>query len=448
MKSAHFFDIDILLKTDGKVWIIDKTSPNIPIMKISKSDFSLIKNGIYRSQGNSIVFSGHTYWLSTALYDKLKIKSKNTKSDLSNLAFSMQEFTNKSIIDKLQYEINVKNIQHLKNSNDDIYIICSRNNKKNYGLAISKLEESLSNIGLKVKNYYHISETFYNRDGDDITYKKVRLILQHSIGYKTDGDKFTDEKLDQYDNLYYYDDDRSAIKLSIDSNKFLMILLSNTDKSIVENIKSELKLRKHELVINLYTNNNVNRFEITEVYLQYSNLIKTFESFKYQMLVESEKGNIDIIRNIKDCFQYVSDICHVGFKPTETDVMVSINLDNYLECDSYDPTVLNTSPVKKSKYGKDYRPVKRGVEIVGEVSESISKCLGVFSLKVKTSRVDWINAGESGSVGMLTKGFAPDGVYGDLEYLTKGKYSTELLEEFIISRGDRVRYINIVFSLF
>jgi hypothetical protein len=41
MKS-HFFDIDVILSTNSQVWIVDKTIPNIPIMKISKSDFNLI----------------------------------------------------------------------------------------------------------------------------------------------------------------------------------------------------------------------------------------------------------------------------------------------------------------------------------------------------------------------------------------------------------------------
>jgi hypothetical protein len=34
--KAHFFDIDLILSTNSQVWIVDKTIPNIPIMKISK----------------------------------------------------------------------------------------------------------------------------------------------------------------------------------------------------------------------------------------------------------------------------------------------------------------------------------------------------------------------------------------------------------------------------
>ena len=154
---AHFFDLDSILITNAKVWIVDKTIPNIPIMKISQSDFNLIKSGVYRSQGNNIEFGGHTYWISTDLFEKIKIKSKNHRSDISNLAFSMQEFMNKELIENLDYDINLDNVLHLKNSDDDIYVICSKNTQRNHELMISKMEDKLNDNGLKIKKFYYIS---------------------------------------------------------------------------------------------------------------------------------------------------------------------------------------------------------------------------------------------------------------------------------------------------
>jgi hypothetical protein len=281
MKS-HFFDLDVILTTNSSVWIVDKTKPNIPIMKISESDFNLIKRGIYKSQGNSINFGGHIYWIPTEMFETLKIKAKNYKADISNLAFSMQEFMNKELIENLEYTINLDNILHLKNTNDDIYVICSRNNKRNYELMISKIEDKLKENGLVIKKFYYISETFYNRNSDDISHKKVRLLLQHIIGLKTDGEKFTDEKLEQYDELFYYDDEDSAIKLAKDSNKLLTVLLSNTESDLKDNIKEELKSKEHTLYVNYATGNKVNRFIITKVDIQFSNLITVFESFKWR----------------------------------------------------------------------------------------------------------------------------------------------------------------------
>lgn len=280
--KAHFFDIDSILEVNAKVWIVDKTIPNIPIMKISQSDFNLIKNGIYRSQGNSINFSGHTYWLPTDLFEKLKIKSKNHRTDISNLSFSMQEFMNKELIENLDYNIKLDNILHLKNTDDDIYVICSKNNKRNYELMISKIEDKLKDSGLIIKKYYYISETFYNRNEDDISHKKVRLLLQHLIGYKTDGDKFTDEKVEKYNEVLFYDDELTSVKLAIDCNKLLMYLISNTESSIKEVIKQEIKQTEPLLVVNQITGNKVKKFVSTDVKVQFSNLIKVFESFKWK----------------------------------------------------------------------------------------------------------------------------------------------------------------------
>ncbi len=281
--NAHFFDLDTILVTDAKVWIVDKTIPSVPIMKISISDFNLIKNGVYSKQGNSLDFAGHVYWLPSELFEKLKIKAKNHRTDLSNLAFSMQEFLNKELIENLDYKINLDNILHLKNSDDHIYIICSKNAKHNYELMISKIEDKLKENGLFVTKFYFISETFYNRNNDDISYKKVRLLLQHIIGLKTDDDKFSDTKITEYDNVYFYDDEDSAIKLAKNINDLLTSLLSNTESVIKDMIKDRLK-DEPVLYVNMVTNNRMNKFVTTKVMVQFSNLLKTFEGFKMKRI--------------------------------------------------------------------------------------------------------------------------------------------------------------------
>lgn len=282
MMKAHFFDLDSILLVNAKVWIIDKTIPNIPLIKISQSDFSLIKSGIYKSQGNQIDFGGHTYWITTSLFEKIKIKCKNHRTDISNLPFSMQEFMNKELIENLDYDINFENIQHLKDTDDDIYVICSKNTQTNYELMISKIEDKLKENGLLIKKYYYISETFYNRNEDSIAHKKVRLLLQHLLGYKTDGNKFVDEKLEKYDEIFYYDDDTNSIRLAKDCNKLLMVILSNTESTLKDLLKQELKETESSLIVNEVTSNKVNKFIVTKVVLKFSNLIKVFDSFKWR----------------------------------------------------------------------------------------------------------------------------------------------------------------------
>jgi len=280
---AHFFDIETILKSDSKVWIIDKSVPNNPIMRISKNDFNLIKNGIYKSQGNRVDFSSDVYWLPIDIFEAIKVKCKINKCDLGNLAFSMQEFMNKDVIDTIDYDLRLDNILHIKNLNDDIYFICSENNKANYEKIIKKIEKKLEENGLSIKKYYFISETFFDRDNDNISYKKVRLIIQHLIGFKSDGDKFTDEEVKKYDDIHFYDDDLNTIQLAIDCNDLLHILLSNTDNNTVKlRIKDIIKDGYNVLYVNQVTENKLRRFIKTKVKLEYQNLIKLFERFKHR----------------------------------------------------------------------------------------------------------------------------------------------------------------------
>lgn len=280
MRISHFFDIDTLLIVDNQPWVVSKSNPNIPIMKISQSDFNLSKNGIYKSHGNKIEFNGKVFWFSNDLMNKLKVKAKNHKVDISNLSISMQEFMNKDLLSNIDFKLNMNVIMPVKNTNDDVYVICSKNSQRNYETIIGKLEDKLKENGISIKKYYFISETFYNRDHDDISYKKVRLLLQHLVGYKTEGNKFIDEELDKYDEIRYYDDDRQCINLAKDSNNLFQIFLSKTDPTVKSKIKDSIKSGENLLIINEVTSNGYNKFITSKVNIEYSNLIKAFESFR------------------------------------------------------------------------------------------------------------------------------------------------------------------------
>ena len=89
MNNAHFIDLDVILKTESKPWIVSKENPNIPILKIDPSDFRIFQSGIYRNQNNKIEFNGKTFWLSNEVMNKVKLAAKKYKADLSNLAISL-----------------------------------------------------------------------------------------------------------------------------------------------------------------------------------------------------------------------------------------------------------------------------------------------------------------------------------------------------------------------
>jgi hypothetical protein len=281
--KAFFFDLNSLITTNSKVWIVDRDKPNKPILRIPKSDFNLIKKGVYKKDNIKFEMQDESYWISKDLFDQIKIKSKNKNLNISRLAFSMQEFMNKEIIENNDFTIHLENIRHLKNTSGDIYIICSKNTKNNYELIISKLEEKLKEIGLVVKSYYYISETFYNRDEDDINNKKVRLLIQHLIGMKTEGDKFTHTEITKYDVINFYDDEARVIELAKNANNVLQFLIENSEDLVKDRVKEVLKQDVCELVINQVTFNKVNLFVTSKVELQYQNVIKKFESFVFRI---------------------------------------------------------------------------------------------------------------------------------------------------------------------
>jgi hypothetical protein len=278
MKS-HFIDIDILIKNDSKPWIISKDNPNIPIMKIEPTDFKIFKSGIFRNQNNKMDFNGKTFWLSNDFMNKVKLSTKKYKADISNLAISLQEYLNKDVTDNISFEIDMSIFNSIINTNDDIYIICSKNTKKNYEKAINKLEDKMKEIGLQIKNFYYISETFFNRNDDDISHLKVKLILQHLIGLKTESDKITNEEITNYKQISFYDDNKSAIELAKRINNVLESLLVKTDKEIKLKIKDEIKNGENVLVVKEYTHNKSKKFLETIVELEYSNVIKNFENY-------------------------------------------------------------------------------------------------------------------------------------------------------------------------
>jgi hypothetical protein len=211
---------------------------------------------------------------------RLNSNAKSLKADTSNLAFSMREFLDEDLIDTTNHSLNVDNLLHLKNTQDDIYVICSRNIKQNYERIISKIEDKLADLGIGIKKFYYISETFYERDEDETSYDKARLLVQHLIGYKTEGGVVSDEEISRYDDISFYDDDSDTIKTASQINDILKVILTSVDVALVEKIKSDVKSRRPELELCLVTPNKMNRFVRTKVTLDLSNVIKSFESYK------------------------------------------------------------------------------------------------------------------------------------------------------------------------
>jgi hypothetical protein len=281
--NAHFLDLNTLITINSKVWIVENTNPNIPLLRISKHEFNLIKKGVYKNFNIKVKLSGNEYWISEEIYNNLKVSCKNKKANIADLAFSMQEFMNPEIIEKGDYQIHIENIRHLKNTQDDIFIICSKNSKKAYDPIIEKLEDKIKELGLTIKKYFFISETFYNKDKSEIVTTKIKLLLQFLIGLKIENNKFINQEIDRYDEVTLYEDDVNTIKMITNANNTLHFLVNNTEESLKEQIRTTIKDKECEILIKQVTFNKANIFIDSKVELQWRNIIRKFESFRYDL---------------------------------------------------------------------------------------------------------------------------------------------------------------------
>lgn len=281
--NAHFFDLNTLITINSKVWIVENTNPNTPLLRISKHEFNLIKKGVYKNFNIKIKLSGNDYWISEEIYNNLKVSCKNKKANIADLAFSMQEFMNPEIIEKGDYQIHIENIRHLKNTQDDIFIICSKNSKKAYEPIIEKLEDKIKELGLSIKKYFFISETFYNKDKAEIVNAKAKLLLQFLIGLKIEDNKFINEEVERYDGVTLYEDDANTVKMLMNANDTLHFLVNNTEEALKEQIRTTIKDKECEIIIKQVTFNKANIFIDSKIELQWRNIVRKFESFQYDL---------------------------------------------------------------------------------------------------------------------------------------------------------------------
>ncbi len=277
--TGHIFDIDVLLTVNAKPWIIDKDNPNVPLLKISKSDYNLIKNGVYKKQNNILEYNGKSYWLPNNLFNRLKVMAKNKRININNIAISMQEFLNKEVIENVDFKVNFEAIKHLKNKNEDIYLICSTNTERNYKKMVEKLMDKLKEEGISIKKFYFINDSFYNANTEDIVFKKAIICLKHLVGYEIQNEQFIDTPINKYSKLEYYDDDFDTLKMVDEINSFLNMVLSKTDNGVKEVVKEDVRDDRAVFIAKKITSNKYNNYATNECKLSLNPIVRKFNNF-------------------------------------------------------------------------------------------------------------------------------------------------------------------------
>lgn len=271
--EAHIIDMDILLKINSKPWVIDKNHPNTALLKINLSDFNLIKSGIYKNQNNKIEFNNHTFYLPNKLFNEIKIICKNKKITIDNIVISMQEYLNKDIIDDIEYTIDLNNILKLKG---DIYLICSINTERNFKNLFDKVLQELKKENINIKKIYYLNNSILNNK--DNSFKICLVCLNHLIGYEIKNNVFTDNVIEKYNKVFYYDNNSKTLDIAKNINSFLNLILSKTDQGLREVIKEDIKDDKSVLIVNKITENKYNQNITSEVKIT-GNPVKKLEEF-------------------------------------------------------------------------------------------------------------------------------------------------------------------------
>jgi hypothetical protein len=253
--NAFIFDIDSLLTFDRKVWIVDRINPSIPILRIDESEFNLIKSDIYMSLNNKLYFNGRSYYVSNELLDRIKVKSKTEKFNLSNISFSMREYLDPTIIDNLKPIIDITPILKLRNLVGDTYLISSKFMKGKYDKHIDLLRDELIGEGFKIKGIYFLDKAFHNFEEDKNIYKKELIIASHLFGRKIKDSKLTDEEYPKYESIYYFDSSEECIEDLKDI------------KVVINKLSKDYKFEDSALFLNKITSNKINRLIETKIIL-------------------------------------------------------------------------------------------------------------------------------------------------------------------------------------
>ena len=211
------------------------------------------------------------------MLDSIKLGCKKIKANVSDLTFSFTEFKN---IESLNYKLDLSSIKHLFRTNDIVYIVCSKMKNPFYEKIVEELNQKLRSNGLKPRDFYFLIEDSTKvLDDDKLIYKKMKLFLQHLVGYKTDNNTFIDEKLTDVDDVYYYGDNKTDISRMESFNKLFRKLLSNTDEYLKDIILSDIKERKKTLTTHFVSSNKMNLFDTKSYDLSYNNRLKRFKDF-------------------------------------------------------------------------------------------------------------------------------------------------------------------------
>jgi len=260
-----FFDLDgVLWDIDSKVWIIDKEEPSKPIIRLTKNEISQILFGSFFKQKLKIEYNGEEYFISEKIFNNV---NKKKKLSIERLGLSWLEFYDDSNINNTKMKILLKNVEHLRNNNNVISILSGRAYQDRHGKILNKLRLSLLDIDISIYKIYFVSKKFYFKHNEEISLNKSHILLEHLLGVKIEDDKFITKKQDWYNEVHFYDDNKMNIDYANDIQVLFERIMKKTDDELFALIIDRVKNNKLTLVNHLVVNNDINKFQTSQVVL-------------------------------------------------------------------------------------------------------------------------------------------------------------------------------------
>lgn len=270
-KIIHFFDLDSTLwNLASKWWIVAKSNPSEPLIRITQEEGAHCLSGHYKKD-NLFVEAQYPIWISASMWEEIQNLNSNIK--LNDLDLRFDEFSERKHLDfqaeHMYYYLD--NIKHLIRHNDTIGLLTARGGKTNHDLLLKKLRDVLWDEGVHIEDrkIYFVNDPSLKRLHSSSSELKACILAEHLLGYKIYVDGFRKEQQDLYDEVHFYDDEWKNIETCNDINKIVKKYLSLTkDTIIVKEIEhrinnNNLKLvnyfvppNKEKQIFNIHIENN------------------------------------------------------------------------------------------------------------------------------------------------------------------------------------------------
>jgi hypothetical protein len=230
-KVAHIFNLDnLMLITYPKVWVIDSRKPNKCIVKISKTQYDLIKSNRYKGYGLSIKQNDQNIYLDEYLYEILK------EYDGQFLRFSFRELID-PIDNNVRYRFDLSPLDFVDKKPGDIIFVSTKGLTDNYGELFDKLKYLIKKKGYNIKKLYHLNQSFFAQNTDENLQKISYTLISNITGKKIKEGKIVGPSDNKYNEVLFYDSNYNTIeKLQYQLPEF-MKFLECYNKELLENIK-------------------------------------------------------------------------------------------------------------------------------------------------------------------------------------------------------------------